>query len=107
MPRVKERAKKFGGGTTPLGTNQPGSSALGQAARSSKPQWRSFLCDLAAKNGRTALTFRKAWGALTQMYGDDVQGGDRYWVKEVVNDLVSAPYGHTLSSAVWTTLPVR
>eukprot|EP01043_Picozoa_sp_COSAG02_P028241 COSAG02_NODE_1704_length_11240_cov_9.848308_2_plen_73_part_00 len=44
MPRVKERAKKYGGGTTPMGTNQPGfAEEAGQAARSSKPQWRSFL----------------------------------------------------------------
>ena len=35
MPRVKERAKKFGGGTTPMGTPQPGmGEEVGQAARS-------------------------------------------------------------------------
>ena len=68
MVRFKQHCKKAGGVRSVFQDGVPVMEEPQQAARSTKAQWRSFLVDLAAKNGTSALKFRTAWGALTNMF---------------------------------------
>ena len=56
MPRQKRHCHKAGGGKSlpermPTQGEEDEGAQGGVAARSSKDQWRAFLCDLVAKNG--------------------------------------------------------